>query len=327
MSPLNVLVTGGAGYVGSHVCWALVEAGYRVTVLDDLSTGFRDHAPPAAAFVQGSVGDPALVTSLLAKGFDAVVHLAAASLVEESIRDPARYYRANVAEGMVLLQACREAGVPHFLFSSSASVYGAPTRVPVDEDAVLDPVNPYGATKLAFERILADVAATSAMSYAALRYFNVAGADPAGRTGESTASATHLIKAACQYVTGARPGLAIYGTDYETPDGTCIRDYVHVTDVASAHVAALSYLVRGGPSLALNIGYGHGASVREVLASVERVSGRKLDTRSAPRRAGDPPVLVADPARARKTLGWVPQYDNLDAMVHSALEWERRRRG
>jgi UDP-glucose 4-epimerase len=324
LTPGRVLVTGGAGYVGSHVAWALVDAGWAVTVLDDLSTGFRDLVPPAAAFVHGAIGDGARIAALLAGRFDAVIHMAAASLVEESTRDPERYYRVNVADGLALLRACRDAGVPRFLFSSTAAVYGAPAETPVKEDAPADPVNPYGATKLAFERILADVATTSGMSYAVLRYFNVAGADPAGRAGESTRSATHLIKAACQHAVGLRPEIAIYGTDYPTPDGTCIRDYVHVADAASAHIAALRYLVGGGRSRIFNVGYGRGVSIREVLSALESVAGRPLDIRLAPRRPGDPPVLVAATGRLQSELGWSPRHDDLTAIVRSALDWERR---
>lgn len=320
-----VLVTGGAGYVGSHVVWALVEAGYRIVVLDDLSTGFRDAVAAEATFVEGDAGDMALVDTLIGEqGIDAVVHLAASSLVEESMARPLEYYRNNVVKTRELIAACLAHDIRHFVFSSSAAVYGAPAEQPILEDSPKVPANPYGRSKLMCEWMLQDAGAFAALRYVAMRYFNVAGADPSGRTGESTVHATHLIKVASQAVVGIRDHIEIYGEDYPTPDGTCVRDYIHASDVADAHVAALVHLRGGGESLTLNCGYQRGYSVREVLAAVERVAGRSLDIRSASRRPGDPPELIAATARIVETLGWRPRHDDLDVIVQSAIDWEKK---
>ena len=324
----TVLVTGGAGYVGSHVVRALVDVGCRVVVLDDLSTGFRDAIAAEAQFVEGDTGDGALVKALVAEhGVGAVVHLAASSLVGESVARPLDYYRENLLKTHALIDACLEAGVGHLVFSSTAAVYGAPVEQPIAEDAPTVPINPYGRSKLMCEWMLRDVDASGALRHVTLRYFNVAGADPKGRIGESTASATHLIKVASQAVVGLRDHIDIYGEDYPTPDGTCVRDYIHATDVADAHVAALLHLHGGGESLTLNCGYGRGYSVREVLAAVEHVAGRSLDIRDAPRRVGDPPELVAAVSRIAGSLGWRPKHDDLDVIVRTAIEWERRLAG
>ena len=321
----TILVTGGAGYVGSHVVLALIDAGYRVVVLDDLSTGFRDAVAADASFVEGDAGDFALTNVLIGEhGIDAVIHLAASSLVEESMTRPLEYYRNNVVKTRELIATCLAHGIRHFVFSSSAAVYGAPAEQPIPENAPKAPVNPYGRSKLMCEWMLQDASATAALRYVAIRYFNVAGADPLGRTGESTTHATHLIKVASQAAVGIRDHIEIFGEDYATPDGTCLRDYIHASDVADAHVAALVHLRGGGGSLTLNCGYQRGHSVREVLAAVERVAGRRLDVRGAPRRPGDPPELIAATARIAETLGWRPRHDDLDVIVKSAIDWEKK---
>ena len=321
-----VLVTGGAGYVGSHVVWALIDAGRRVVVLDDLSTGFRDAVAPDAIVVEGETGDRTLTESLIRDyGFAAVIHLAASSLVEESVARPLHYYRNNVETTRELIAACVAHDVGGFVFSSTAAVYGVPTEQPIHEDAPKAPVNPYGRSKLACEWMLEDTA--DALRYVALRYFNVAGADALGRTGESTASATHLIKAASQHVVGIRDHIDVFGTDYPTADGTCVRDYIHASDIADIHVAALRHLDAGGESLTLNCGYQRGYSVREVLAAVERAAGRSLDIRSAPRRPGDPPTLIAATGKITESLGWRPRHDDLDTIVRSAIDWESKLAG
>lgn len=318
------LITGGAGYIGSHTAIALRQAGRPVVVLDDLSTGCRSVVPDDAVFVQGDAGDGALVESLIARhGIGSVIHFAGSILVEESVREPLLYYANNVAVSRNLLEACRRAGIPHFIFSSTAAVYGTPAQVPIPEDAPTLPINPYGSSKLVTEWILRDLAAASDLSYVALRYFNVAGADPEGRSGQLGPVATHLIKIASQVVAGLRDSIAIFGDDYDTPDGTCVRDYIHVSDLAAAHLAALEYLEAGGASCNLNCGYGHGFSVREVLAAVERVTGHPLAPKPAPRRPGDPPILVADVTALRRTLRWEPRFDNLDLIIASAVAWEK----
>ncbi len=320
-----VLVTGGAGYVGSHVVRVLVDAGHDVVVLDDLSTGFSDAVATEANFVEGDIGDRGLVGGLIEEhGIDAVVHMAASVVVSESVAKPLSYYENNTAKTRNLLASCLERGVFQFIFSSTAAVYGEPEIQPVTEDTPTVPINPYGRSKLMVEWMLEDVAATSALRYIALRYFNVAGADPQGRIGQRTPGATHLIKVASETVVGIRDHMEIYGEDYPTTDGTCVRDYVHVSDIASAHVAALAHLGEGGENLTLNCGYGLGYSVREVLGAVERITGQDLDIRSAPRRAGDPPELVAAVSRITDTLGWRPQHDDLDGIVRSAIDWERK---
>ncbi len=319
----GILVTGGAGYIGSHVVRQLGARGERVVVLDNLSTGFRD-AVLYGEFVQGDTGDRALVGRVLeAHGIGAVMHFAAHIVVPESVADPLKYYHNNTANTRTLLEACQQAGVGHFVFSSTAAVYGIPDDPLISEDAPLAPINPYGRSKLMSEWMLRDLALASPMRHVILRYFNVAGADPEGRIGQSTPEATHLIKVACEAATGKRDSVSIFGTDWPTPDGTGVRDYIHVDDLADAHLRALDHLRGGGESLILNCGYGHGYSVREVLDAVQRVAGQALDIREAPRRAGDPPALAADSRRIRERLHWEPRYDDLDVIVRTALEWER----
>jgi UDP-glucose 4-epimerase len=321
----TVLITGGAGYIGSHAVLAFTEAGYPVVVLDDLSTGVRENLPATLPFVKGDVADMMLVEKVVRQhGVRHVVHFAGSIVVPESVENPLAYYRNNTAASRNLLEVAVRTGVSSFIFSSTAAVYGEPEVVPVRENAALNPANPYGRSKLMTEWMLRDVAAAHDLRYVALRYFNVAGADPLGRTGQSTPRATHLIKVACEAAVGARPFVQVFGDDYPTADGTCIRDYIHVADLAAAHVCALRHLTAGGDNLALNCGYGHGFSVREVLETVQKVAGRRLDIRDAPRRAGDPARLVSDPGLIRQTFPWQPQYDNLGVIVQSALEWERK---
>ena len=320
----TTLVTGGAGYIGSHAVLALCQAGRRVVVLDDLSTGSRRVVPDGVTFVLGNAGDKELVRSLIAAhDVDSVIHFAGSILVEQSVSEPLRYYANNVAVSRNLLETCSDAGVTRFIFSSTAAVYGAPEQVPIPEAAPTRPINPYGSSKLVTEWMLRDLALASDLRYVALRYFNVAGADPQGRSGQLGPVATHLIKIASQVVAGLRDSIAIFGNDYDTPDGTCVRDYIHVSDLAGAHLAALEYLEAGGESCSLNCGYGHGYSVREVLRAVERCTGRPLNPQSAPRRAGDPPILVADVSALRRTLQWSPRFDNLDAIITTAVDWEK----
>ncbi len=319
----TVLVTGGAGYIGSHVVRRLGEAGYRLVVLDDLSTGFRE-AVLSGRLVVGNAGDVALVERLLAEhAVESVLHFAGHVVVPESVADPLKYYGNNTCASRALLQCCARAGVERFIFSSTAAVYGVPERQRLDEDTPTAPINPYGRSKLMTEQMLADLATASGLRHVTLRYFNVAGADPGGRIGQSSAEATHLIKVACQAVVGVRESVAIFGTDYPTPDGTGVRDYIHVEDLADAHAEALVYLENGGESVTLNCGYGHGYSVREVLEAVRRVAGARLQIREQGRRPGDPPSLIAVADRIREVLGWVPQYDDLDFIVRTALAWER----
>jgi UDP-glucose 4-epimerase len=294
-------------------------------VLDDLSTGRRGLLPAAARFVEGDVADPAVADLLRGEAVEAVLHFAGSIVVPESVRDPLKYYDNNTGRSRALIAACLAASVRRFVFSSSAAVYGAADRNPIPEDAETRPVNPYGRSKLMTEQMLADVAAARPdFRWAALRYFNVAGADPGLRTGQTPPLSTHVIKVALEAAIGKRPFVEIYGTDWPTPDGTCLRDYVHVSDLADAHLAALAALGAGLASQPLNCGYGRGHSVREVIAAVEAAAGLKLDVRSGARRPGDPPVLVADPARLRRLLDWRPKRDSLDAIVRDALAWERR---
>ncbi|HKE47012.1 MAG TPA: UDP-glucose 4-epimerase GalE [Rhodanobacteraceae bacterium] len=321
----TILVTGGAGYIGSHVARQLVERGERIVVLDNLSTGFRE-ATLGAPLVVGDVGNAALVERVLAEhGVDTVMHFAAHTVVPESVRDPLKYYGNNTCSTRNLLACCSAAGVKHFVFSSTAAVYGMPASGIADEATPTQPINPYGASKLMSEMMLRDLCAATSMRHVILRYFNVAGCDPGGRIGQSTPEATLLIKVACEHAVGRRPRLAIFGTDYPTPDGTCIRDYIHVEDLAAAHIGALQHLRDGGDSLTLNCGYGHGYSVREVLDTVARVSGRDLTVTEEPRRAGDPPMLIAKSEHLKRVLGWQPRHDDLDFIVRTALDWERRR--
>jgi UDP-glucose 4-epimerase len=320
----SILVTGGAGYIGSHVALQLRARGERVVILDDLSRGFRQAALDTPLIV-GEVGDRERVRGVLKEhGVDTVMHFAAYTIVPESVREPLKYYRNNTCSTGTLLQCCLEAQVRHLVFSSTAAVYGMPAEGVAAESTATAPINPYGTSKLMSEWMLADVARAAPLRYAALRYFNVAGSDTGGRIGQATPNATLLIKVACEAALGKRANVAIFGTDYPTPDGTGVRDYIHVEDLASAHVDALSYLRGGGASTTLNVGYGHGYSVRQVLESVERLSGKRLAVREEPRRAGDPPALVARADRIRAELGWRPRLDDLDTIVRSALAWEER---
>lgn len=322
---MTTLVTGGAGYIGSHMVFRLLDRGSPVIVLDNLATGFRDAVPALAPFFEGDIGDADLVSRLVeTHGVDEIVHFAASSVVPESVADPARYYTNNTAKSLALIDAASRAGVCRFVFSSTAAVYGNPAQVPVSEMALPQPMSPYGTSKWMTEMLLRDIAAVRGMGYVVLRYFNVAGADPDLRCGQSTHAATHLIKAAVQAALGLRAGLDIFGTDYPTPDGTCIRDYIHVTDLVGAHLAALDYLRGGGGSTTLNCGYGAGYSVREVVDAVKRVSKTDFPVRLSGRRSGDPTAIVADTAKLRRELRWNPAYDDLDTIVTHALAWERR---
>ena len=324
MKSSGILVTGGAGYIGSHVVLQLRARGERVVVLDDLSRGFRQ-AVLDTPLVVGKVGDRDTVLKVLNEhAIDTVMHFAAYTIVPESVSEPLKYYGNNTCSTRSLLESCLEAGVKHFVFSSTAAVYGIPASGVAAEDTPTAPINPYGTSKLMSEWMLRDVSSATALRHVALRYFNVAGSDSQGRVGQATPKATLLLKVACEHVVGKRPDVAIYGTDYATPDGTGMRDYIHVEDLATAHLDALDYLRGGGASTVLNVGYGHGYSVREVLHSVERVSGQRLTIREEPRRPGDPPALVARAERIRRELGWSPRLDDLDTIVRTALEWERR---
>ena len=321
-----VLVTGGAGYIGSHAVLALTDAGWPVAVVDDLSTGFRFAVPDGVTFHEGDVADDVLLARIFAEqGTRAVLHFAGSIVVPESVSDPLKYYRNNTAASRTLIEAAVAAGVPHMIFSSTAATYGVPERSPIDEETPTAPINPYGWSKLMTERMLADTAAAHDLNYGVLRYFNVAGADPEGRSGQSTDGATHLIKVAVEAALGRREGVAIFGEDYDTPDGTGVRDYIHVSDLAAAHVLALEALIaRPDRSLMMNCGYGRGFSVREVLDAVDRVAGVTLQRRIEPRRAGDPAALVSNPARIRAELDWRPRFDDLDTIVAHALAWERQ---
>jgi len=319
----SVLVTGGAGYIGSHTLLQLTARGEHVVVLDDLSTGFRQ-AVRDVPLVVGNVGDRALVDRLLAEHrVDTIIHFAAHTIVPESVSNPLKYYGNNTCATRSLLEAATQAGVKHFVFSSTAAVYGVPSSGLASEETQTQPINAYGTSKLMSEWMLRDVCAATPMRYVALRYFNVAGCDTQGRIGQSTRAATLLVKVACEVAVGKRPHLSVFGTDYPTPDGTGVRDYIHVEDLATAHVNALTYLRNGGQSLVANCGYGHGYSVREVISSVEKIAGIKLDVREEPRRAGDPPSLVARVDKVRQQLGWSPRLDDIDTIVRSSLEWER----
>ena len=321
-----VLVTGGAGYIGSHAVLALLDAGWPVVVIDDLSTGFDWAVPEAVPFAKGDVADRALVSGLIEEHHvGAVMHFAGSLIVPESMTNPFKYHENNTAKSRRLIETVWLGGVKHFLFSSTAAVYGIPDQVPVAEDASTHPINPYGRSKLMIEQMLSDVAAAHEMNYCALRYFNVAGADPKGRAGQSTEGATHLIKVAVEAAMGKRDHVNIYGTDYDTPDGTGVRDYIHVSDLAAAHVDALERLIAApAESMILNCGYGRGFSVLEVLDSVDRVTNRPVERRLAPRRAGDPPCLVADNKAILAALKWRPRRADLDSIVADALAWERR---
>ena len=320
----TILVTGGAGYIGSHTVLQLRARGEKVVVLDDLSRGFRQ-AVLDTTLVEGKVGDRETVLKVLREhGVDTVMHFAAYTIVPESVAEPLKYYGNNTCSTRNLLECCVEAGVKNFVFSSTAAVYGIPGEGYAAENTPTAPINPYGTSKLMSEWMLRDVAASSPMKYVALRYFNVAGSDTGGRIGQATPKATLLVKVAVEAVVGKRPHISIFGTDYPTPDGTGIRDYIHVEDLATAHLDALDYLRKDGTSTVLNVGYGHGYSVREVLESVQRVAGKRLSVKEEPRRAGDPPSLVAKADRIRAELGWKPRLDNLDTIVTTALKWEQR---
>ena len=320
-----VLVTGGAGYIGSHAVLALLDAGWPVAVIDNLSTGFRFAIPDDVPFYHGDIADQALLGQIVAdRGIGAVMHFAGSIIVPESVEDPLKYYGNNTVKSRALLESCVAAGIPHFIFSSTAATYGIPETSPVREDAPKVPINPYGWSKLMTEQMLADTAAAHPINYCALRYFNVAGADPQGRSGQSTAGATHLIKVAVEAALGRRDGVSVFGTDYDTPDGTGVRDYIHVSDLADAHVLALEELVaRPERSMTMNCGYGHGFSVLEVLDAVDRVAGTEIERNFAPRRAGDPAALISDPARLKATLPWKPRHADLDRIITHALNWER----
>jgi UDP-glucose 4-epimerase len=322
---MTVLVTGGAGYIGSHMVHALVDAGERVVVLDNLTTGFDWALAPGAALVVGDAGDQARVAALIAEhGVDAVIHFAASIVVPDSVRDPLGYYRNNTANSRALAETAIKEGVRHFIFSSTAAVYGNPARVPVREDDPAVPTSPYGSSKLMTEIMLRDAGAAHGLRHVILRYFNVAGADPLGRTGQSTGKATHLIKVAVETALGRRPRMQVFGTDYPTPDGTCIRDYVHVCDLVAAHCEALAYLRGGGASATLNCGYGRGHSVLEVIETVRRVSGVDFEVELAARREGDPAHLVAACERIHSTFAWRPRFNDLETIVAHALAWEHK---
>ena len=321
-----VLVTGGAGYIGSHAVLALRDRGTPVAVIDNLSTGFRFAIPDGVAFYEGDIADQALLARILAEQkIGAVMHFAGSIIVPESVENPLKYYHNNTVKSRALLEAVVQAGVRHFIFSSTAATYGVPEVSPVSEDLPKQPINPYGWSKLMTEQMLADVAAAHDLNYCALRYFNVAGADPQGRSGQSTAGATHLIKVAVEAALGLRDSVGVFGTDYATPDGTGVRDYIHVSDLAQAHVLALDALVQQPQrSLTMNCGYGRGFSVLEVLDAVDRVTNLKINRVLGPRRAGDPDSLVSDPSRIKATLPWQPRHADLDEIVAHALAWERK---
>jgi len=321
-----VLVTGGAGYIGSHAVLALKDAGWPVAVIDNLSTGFRFAIPDGVPLYEGDIEDQALLARIFhEQGTGAIMHFAGSIIVPESVEDPLKYYHNNTVKSRALLEAAVRGGVNHFIFSSTAATYGMPEESPVSEDIAKAPINPYGWSKLMTEQMLSDVANAHPINYCALRYFNVAGADPEARSGQSTAGATHLIKVALEAAIGKRDHVSVFGTDYDTPDGTGVRDYIHVSDLAAAHVLALEELV-GAPakSMTMNCGYGRGFSVLEVLDAVDRVTNMKIERKLEGRRAGDPASLISDPSRIRSTLPWNPQYADLDVIINHALAWERK---
>jgi UDP-glucose 4-epimerase len=322
---MSVLVTGGAGYIGSHTVQALVEAGESVVVIDNLSTGFSQFLPQGVPLFIGDAGDEDLVEGVIsAHRVESVIHFAGSVVVPESMRDPLAYYRNNTMTTRSLLNATVRSGVGRFIFSSTAAVYGNPDQVPVPESAPTRPLSPYGSSKLMAEIMLHDTASAHRMSYVALRYFNVAGADPQARMGLATVGATHLLKITVEAATGQRAKIDVFGTDYPTPDGSCIRDFIHVTDLAQAHRAALSYLRGGGASMTLNCGYGRGYSVLETIEAVRKVSGRNFAVQTGPRRPGDIMTMIADTGLIRSTLDWTPQYDNLETIARHALAWEEK---
>jgi UDP-glucose 4-epimerase len=324
MTRKAILITGGAGYIGSHVLLQLQTRGERVVVLDNLYTGFRQ-AVRDAPLIVGDIGDRELLERVMREHeVDTVMHFAANTIVPESVRDPLKYYGNNTCATRNLLEVCMQQGVRQFVFSSTAAVYGIPAGGIASEDMALTPINPYGSSKLMSEWLLRDLAAVSDFRYVSLRYFNVAGSDTQARIGQATRKATLLVKVACEAIVGKRTHVSVYGSDYETPDGTGVRDYIHVEDLARAHVDALDYLRRGGETAICNCGYGHGYSVRQVLESVQRVAGKALQIREEARREGDPPTLIARAERVRSLLGWVPRLDDLDAIVTSSLRWEEK---
>ena len=324
MNNKKILVTGGAGYIGSHVVRQLGEAGESVVTLDNLSTGF-EAAVTAGDLVVGDTGDAALLESLFTEHeIDTVMHFAAHTIVPESVTDPLKYYRNNTANSRTLMEVCQKHRVKHFVFSSTAAVYGIPPKGKAAETTTTRPINPYGTSKLMTEWMLRDLAFAGGPKYVTLRYFNVAGCEPSGLIGQSTPNATLLIKVACEVAVGKRAALSIFGTDYATPDGTALRDYIHVEDLATAHLDALTYLRDGGKPATLNCGYGHGYSVREVVHAIEQVCGESLTVVEAPRRPGDPPELIAVAEKIQREIGWTPKFDDLDTIVRTSLEWERK---
>lgn len=324
---MKILVTGGAGYIGSHMVRTLGEQGHDVVVLDNLSTGFKESVL-YGRLVVADLADRTMLDELFhQEKFDAVAHFAAHIVVDESVREPAKYYRNNFVNALNLIEACIRHGVDTFIFSSTAAVYGIPNQIPVSEEALLLPINPYGASKCMVEQALKDLSAASKLRYAALRYFNVAGADPLARIGQKYKDATHLITVSLRTALGLRNELSIFGTDYDTPDGTCIRDYIHIDDLIDAHMLALEHLSHGGVSRVFNCGYGHGYSVREVVLMVKQITGIDFSVREVQRREGDPPALVADSARIRKELGWKPKHDDLEFIIKTAWQWEKKLHG
>jgi len=320
----KILITGGAGYIGSHAAWACLDAGYDLVVIDNLSTGVARNVPGQASFIEMDIGDRAQLAQVLeTHKVDAIMHFAGSIVVPESVVNPGLYYENNTAKSLVLIQEAVKAGVKAFIFSSTAAVYAPGSAEPLAESAPKAPLSPYGQSKLMTELMLADMSAAHGISVGVLRYFNVAGADPKGRTGQSTPNATHLIKVACQVATGQRPQMDVFGTDYDTPDGTCIRDYIHVSDLADAHVLLAQHLLSGGANVTANCGYGKGASVLEVLASLERQLNHPIKAKMSPRRAGDAPSLVANSEHLKSLVPWKPNYESLDDIVAAALAWER----
>lgn len=325
---MTVLVTGGCGYIGCHLVWALHDRGVPAVVLDNLSTGFDWAIPSEVMLARGDIGDGRLLDRLIREqDIDTVIHFAASSVVPDSVADPLGYYGNNTGKSRTLIAAAVRGGVKTFLFSSTAAVYGNPKIVPVREDAETKPMSPYGASKLMTEMMLADTARVHDLRYAALRYFNVAGADPSGRCGQSTAKASHLIKVACETALGLRPEVEVFGSDFETPDGTGVRDYIHVSDLVDAHLLILDQLRARNSNLVVNCGYGRGFSVLDVLGAVERAAGRQFPIRFSPRRPGDPAVAYASTELLQQTITWQPQWNDIDAIVGHALAWEKRRLG
>ena len=326
ITKIPVLVTGGAGYIGSHAVLALRDSGWPVAVIDNLSTGFKFAVPDDVPLYEGDIADGDLVAQIIAEqSIKAIMHFAGSVVVPESVENPLKYYDNNTVKSRALIEAAVKGGVEHFIFSSTAATYGTPEASPVSEDSPRQPINPYGWSKLMTEQMLADASTAHGFNFCALRYFNVAGADPQARTGQSTAGATHLIKVACEAATGKRDGVSVFGTDFDTPDGTGVRDYIHVSDLAAAHVLALEALIdQPARSLTMNCGYGRGFSVLEVLDAVDRVTNSRIDRRMEPRRAGDPGELVSDPSRIKATLPWQPKYADLDQIIGHAVQWERK---